>query len=267
MVGKIVTSAKDREDGPMNLFARNTAVGLFFLAAFAMPAPSARAQGTFNEREVRSETSEDDKTDVWVMDFKFKDPRMIKVYAPGQGARIYWYLWYQVINRSKEPHRFVPYFEIVTLDYPGVYPDSNFPTVEEAIRKVEDPTKYQDIKNSVTISADPIPPSRPEAFPRAITGVAIWEASSTANPKKRDPTVKELSDTTRFSVFVRGLSNGYVIVDPLVAGQSSVTRYKTLQLNFRRQGDRYSIDSRDVSFVAPAEWIYRPGSRTLLETK
>ena len=56
-----------------------------------------------------------------------------------------------------------------------------------------------------------------EAFPRAITGVAIWDATS-GDPKKRDPKVKDLSDATRFSIFIRGLSNGYVIVDPLVAG-------------------------------------------------
>ena len=225
------------------------------------------AQFAPNEREVRSESSDKDKTEVWTLDLKFKDPRMIRVHVPGQGTRIYWYLWYQIVNRTGEPRKFVPYFEIVTLDYPAAFPDGIYPTVEDAIRKLEDPTGYQKIKNSVTISAEPIPISKPDAFPRAVTGVAIWEGTSTLNPKKAKPNVKELSDTTRFSIFVRGLSNGYVIVNPLVEGKASYTRYKTLQLNFRRIGDRYSVDARDMVFLSPAEWLYRPGGRTIFEEK
>jgi len=249
----------------MSIYLKAITAFAVFLAGFSL-GQTARAQAKLNEREVRTESSEEDKTDaIWVMDFKFKDPRMIKMHVTGQGTRIYWYLWYQVINRSKETHRFVPYFEIVTLDFPAVYPDSNFPTVEEAIKKLEDPTGYQNIRNSVTISEEPIPLSKPDAFPRAVTGVAIWEATTSINPKKRDAKVRELNETTRFSIFVRGLSNGFVVVDPLATGQPSITRYKTLQLNFRRQGDRYSVDPRDITFLAPAEWIYRPGGGTILD--
>ena len=116
-----------------------------------------------------------------MLDLKFKDPRIIKVYVPGQGTRLYWYMWYQVINRTDSPHRFVPYFEIVTMDHPAVYPDRHYPTVKDAIAKLEDPTGYQDIKDSVSISTDMIPVSKADMLPRAITGVAIWEAASTAN--------------------------------------------------------------------------------------
>src|SRR5579862_1637343 len=109
----------------------------------------ARAQNSTTEREIRTEQG--DNTDVWVLDFKFKDPRIIKVFVPGQGTRVYWYLWYQVINRTPQPRKFVPYFEIVTIDFPAVYADGHYPTVEDAIKKLEDPTGYQNIKNSVTI--------------------------------------------------------------------------------------------------------------------
>ena len=51
-----------------------------------------------------------------------------------------------------------------------------------------------------------------EAFPRAVTGVAIWDAGP-ADAAKRNPKQKELSDSTRFSIFVRSLSNGIVQVD------------------------------------------------------
>jgi hypothetical protein len=228
----------------------------------------ALAQFNLNEREVKGQTSQLDRGDVWALDFRFKDPRLIKVNVPGKGTRIFWYLWYQVINRTGEPRVFVPDFELVTLDPPAVYHDDTEPTVEEAIRRLEDPTGYQDIKNTVLISKVPIPVSKPpeEAFPRAVTGVAIWDGTH-GDPKQRDPKVKDLADATRFSIFVHGLSNGFVIVDPLVPGEAPITRSKTLQMNFKRLGDRFLLDGRDISFQPPAEWIYRAASRRPLLNK
>src|SRR5438309_4046706 len=85
-------------------------------------------QNTFNEREVKSQVSALDKAGVWSLDFRFKDPRLIKVHVPGRGTRIYWYLWYQVVNRTAEPRLFVPEFELVTLDYPAMYKEDFSPT-------------------------------------------------------------------------------------------------------------------------------------------
>jgi hypothetical protein len=241
------------------LWGGGLCLAIVLLAAAACVAP-VLGQFNFNEREVKADVSALDKAEVWAFDFRFKDPRLIKVNYPGRGTRIFWYLWYQVINRTGKPQKFVPKFELVTLDNPGVYPDEVLPAVVDAIKRIEDPTGYQDIKDSVTISGI-IPPSKPadQAFPKAITGVAVWDASP-ANLKKRDSDQKDLMDSTRFSIFVRGLSNGSVQVDPIAPGQPPVTRFKTLQLNFRRQADRFSTDSRDISFVAPAEWVYRAGS-------
>ncbi len=224
-------------------------------------------QSTYNEREIKSDRSEldDPKLDVWSLDFRFKDPRLIKVNIPGRGTRICWYMWYQVINRTKEPRTFIPDFELVTIDHPGVYKDEVLPSVEDAIKRLEDPTGYQDIKNSVTIAARPIPVSGPpgEAFPTAVTGVAIWDGTPALDPNQpwkdnRPAGTKDLSDSNRFSVFVSGLSNGWVLVDPAKGkGEAPIIRRKTLQLNFKRVGDRYSLDSREISFVPPSEWIYR----------
>jgi hypothetical protein len=224
---------------------------------------TAHGQSGFNEREIKGQLSEldkkgDDAPPIWSFDFRFKDPRLIKVHVPGKGTRIYWYLWYQIVNRTGKAERFVPELDLVTLDHPAVYHDELSLTVQNAVKRVEDPTGYQDIKNSVSISTLPIPVSKPDAFPRAITGVAIWDGTP-ADPAKRDPKVKDLSDANRFSIFVRGLSNGYVIVDPIVPGDPPITRFKTLQLNFRRVGDRNNLDARDITFVPPAEWVYRPG--------
>ena len=219
---------------------------------------------TPNEREVKSLPSQFDKAGVWAMDFRFKDPRIIVVNLPARGERICWYLWYQITNYTGKPEEISPYFELVTLDHPGIYRDEILITAEEKIRKLEDPTGYQDIKNTVLISKFAIPPSKPvdEAFPKRVTGVAIWDAGP-ADPKKRDPRYKELSDTTRFSIFIRGLSNGFVEVDAPAPGLPPITQYKTLQLNFKRKGNRFSTDSRDIEFVTPAQWIYRSASRTI----
>src|SRR5262249_27222416 len=118
----------------------------------------------------------------------------------------------------------------------------------------------QDIRNSVNISFNPIPPSRSgeDAFPRAVTGVAIWDGTS-ADGKKSDPKQKDLSDSNRFSIFVGGLSNGFGAVDRTAEDREGPPpiRRKTLQLNFKRLGDRYYMDSREISFEPPGEWIYR----------
>ncbi len=241
---------------------RSLAAALLAVSAAAVGLPLAPAQGpvTFNEREVKSSGSltDDPKSDTWTMDFRFKDPRLIKINVPGRGTRICWYLWYQVINRTKEPRTIYPEFELVTLDYPGVYLDEPLTTVEDAIKKIEDPTGYQDIKNSVTITAAPIPKSEApdKGFPKAVTGVAIWDGTP-ADPKQRIE--RDLSDSQRFSIFISGLSNGWVRVDPLGKGKTDapIIRRKTLQLNFKRSGDKYTLDARDITFEPPAEWIYR----------
>jgi hypothetical protein len=212
---------------------------LILLLALAPAVSLAVAQsvGHFNEREVKPGANVQDKEDIWVLDFRFKDPRLITVDIPGRGKKVVWYLWYQVINNTKEPRTFISDFELVTHDKPGVYHDQVLPKVQEAIRRVEDPTGYLDIKNSVTITANPIPLSKTEAVPRAVTGVAMWDD---VNP-----------DSNRYSIFVTGLSNGWSVDD------KGVVRRKTLQLNFRRVGDRYLMDSRDIRFVPPSEWLYR----------
>src|SRR3954453_7117244 len=107
----------------------------------------ALGQTSFNEREVKAEASalDDPKLDVWALDFRFKDPRLIKVNIPGRGTRICWYMWYQVINRTKEPRPFFPEFEPGPPGHPASYQDEILPSVEDAIRKIEDPTDYQEI--------------------------------------------------------------------------------------------------------------------------
>jgi hypothetical protein len=199
----------------------------------------AQTVGPYNEYNARRQVNVKDTNQTWALDFRFKSPRLLTVDVPGRGKKIVWYMWYQVINRTGESRTFVPDFELVTLDKHTVHHDQVLPKAEEAIRRIEDPTRYLDIKNSVTIQARPIPITKPDSAPRAITGVAIWDDVFAGQP-----------DTTRFSVFVSGLSNGWSKDD-----QGTVRR-KTLQLNFKRLSDRTHLDA-EVKFLPPEEWIYR----------
>jgi hypothetical protein len=148
-----------------------------------------------------------------------------------------------VTNRTKQPHYFVPDFELVTIDKGTVHHDQVMPGVQEEIIKLEDPTNYLNIKNSVTIYKEPIPVSKPDATPRPVTGVAIWDD---VNP-----------DTTRFDIFVTGLSNGWSVTDPLAKDEQPVVRRKTLQLSFKRPGDRFYQGSHEIKFMPPYQWVYR----------
>jgi hypothetical protein len=224
---------------------------MFVAAVIALAAASVLA-GNPNEIEVKPQQNPLDKDNifdregnfrpdskVWVLDFVFKPPRLIAVDVPGRGRKVCWYMWYQVSNNTNEPHFFVPEFELVTHDLPKNAPfrDQVLPTVQDSISKYEDPAGFQKLKNSATIAAEPIPANKKDALPYKTTGVAIWDDV--------DP------DTNNFSIFVTGLSNGWSKDD------NDVYRRKTLQLNFKKVGDRYYQDSREIQFVGPPTWIYR----------
>ena len=76
--------------------------GVFLLLStfIAIPAVLVSQEPGPNEREVKTAPCGGGKSDVWALDFRFKDPRIIKAHIPGRGTRICWYLWYQVINRA-----------------------------------------------------------------------------------------------------------------------------------------------------------------------
>jgi hypothetical protein len=227
-----------------------------WVALGLLPGAASAQRVNPNERAATQQPNVEDKDDIhktdgkiWVLDFRFYDPRTITVDIPGRGRKICWYMKYQVINNTNEPHYFIPDFVLVTPDKPGhVYHDQVLPKVQEAIRQVEDPTGYLDIKNSVTIASKPIPPSKPNAAPHGVTGVAIWDDI--------DP------EANRFTVFVSGLSNGWSLAE-IPPDNKQIVRRKTLQLNFKRLGDRYYQHSGEIRFVPPMEWVYRATNVTV----
>src|SRR5262245_17109494 len=153
-------------------------LGAGLLAGFATLALGQARKGpneVYVEPGVNVEDAFVKKTgDFWVLDFKFKSPRLINVNIPGKGQRTVWYLWYQVINYSSEPRTFVPDFELVTHDKGMTYPDVVLPTAMEEIRKIEDPHGFYKLKNTVTIAKEPIPVSSRKVDPKPVTGVVTW---------------------------------------------------------------------------------------------
>ena len=202
------------------------------------PGPNVQDPGRFEP------FPEEPNDNFWVLDFRFKDPRLIVADVPARGKKVCWYLWYQVINKTNKPRRFFPVFELVTRDRNTRHRDQFLPTVHEAIREIEDPMNFYKIKNFASISEEPIPPSKKDdAVMRTVTGLAIWDDI--------DP------DANFFDIFIAGLSNGYTITDPVAPGTPDVVRRKTLQLAFKRVGDRFDMKSSEIQFQPPATWVYR----------
>jgi hypothetical protein len=223
-----------------------------------------------NKYYLKDVTSRDGK--VWALDFTFTEPqpRLIKVNIPGRGERICWYLLYSVINKSGEPRTFVPDFELVTHDTGMSYKDQILPAVQDKIIALEDKFGLLKLKNSVTISAEPIPVTLPKAVDRPVHGVAIWTdpneplPDDSAEVKKQKAGLPKLIDSSRYSIFVGGLSNGYSLSDPVGKDTRHVVRRKTLQLTFRRYGDKFLMRSDAIKFQPPAQWVYRAAAKIKL---
>ncbi len=226
------------------------------------PAPNAQDKDELYDKDGKPKAG----SKLWALDVKMKPLRSIKVNVPGRGEQICYYLWYQVINKTAEPHTFVPDFELVTQDTRMTYRDEILPRVQDAIIALEDPTGVLAMKNSVTITRDPIPSSRPMALPKPVTGVAIWTDPNEPLPndseevRAKKKTMPKLTDSTFFSIFIAGLSNGWAETE--AAGGELVIRRKTLQLKFRRLGDGGLRRDEDLRYNG-SEWLYRASTLTI----
>jgi hypothetical protein len=236
----------------------------FLAGAVAVPLigpTAALAQQNIGEKKIEPLDLPLDKPGVWTLFFRYKPPRILTLDAIGKDGKpekkVVWYMWYQVYNaprdeRAVEPVTFLPEFELVTKDiYTEPQLDEPQPHVVEQLRKIEDPTGVLNIQTTISISKRPIPPSKPDAIPRVVTGVAVWTDMAEKTPR-----------TNRFSVYVTGLSNG-LATEELRTGEKLIKR-KTLQINFIRPTDdtRSRItDIRPDDANGPAEqWIYRTTS-------
>ncbi|MEZ6142182.1 MAG: hypothetical protein R3B84_16600 [Zavarzinella sp.] len=218
-------------------------------------AGSVRAQSDSTEEyNVNPERGTADREDVWTLNFRFYDPRIIVERVPGRGTKIVWYMLYSVYNTDpkKDVHTFVPDIELVTLDRHTRHADEIMPSLQTAIQKREDPTGRLNIHNSVTVMEKPIPLSKEDAFPRVVNGVAIWtDVDPAPSEKAKQPR------TNKFSIFIAGLSNGYTDSERDPTTNKPIIKRKTLQLDFERLGDGERIDPSGIRWTGKYTWIYR----------
>lgn len=180
-----------------------------------------------------------DKEGIWVLDFAFKPVRLRTVEIPGKGRRVVHYLYYQVINNTGEPRLFVPQFTLVT-NTGKRYEDSVIPQAVEVVKTREDQTTP--LLGAVDVVGVIPPNGGKEGINDAVYGVALWEGV--------DPTAD------RFSIYVRGLSNGNQVLTP-PGSEEEQTLHKTLKIDFIRLGDEFNLNEREIRLAEPPyEWIY-----------
>lgn len=243
------------------------AVALFLSLAAAL---SLMAQSKppldFNERAIDITKNALDKDGIWVLDFHFKDPRVIVVDDPVRGRRLVWYLWYQVANTingnpGRKDQTFVPKFVWVCHDNDSSHPDQILIKAQQEIARLEDRQNILGIKNSVTISKDPIPFSEEfdekgerKAWPRMVTGVAMWTLATPDEVKQGKARPEDIPPRfTNFSIYVYGLSDGWTAVDG--PDGKPIIRRKTLQLKFKRLGDEFNQNAGQIRYLGH-EWLY-----------
>ena len=142
-------------------------------------------------------------------------------------------------SRKKLDKKFLPSFslegyvkESIASDYrPVRYRDINSPTLARYIQSFEDPNLK--LHTKLEMSQIEIPLAESETDP-GVWGVAIWEDV--------DPRIDYAS------VYVNGMTNAYRIQNN--DGEIGF-KYKTLQLNFWRPGDRVGQDRDDVDYGIP----------------
>ena len=197
-----------------------------------------RDRPSFNYQMVSTALLPRDKEGIWVLDFAFRPLRIWTVELPGKGRRPIHYLYYKVVNRTGQPRMFVPQFVMVTEEGKR-FEDQVIPEAIPIIQAREDRTIP--VLGAVSIMGV-IPPSTKEGVDDAVYGVAVWDNWD----NKAD----------RFSIYVRGLSDGYKETSGQTATKPTV-RYKTLKIDFTRRGDERNITEKEIELNDPPyEWLY-----------
>jgi hypothetical protein len=203
-----------------------------------VPVRRDHARRSYNYQMINTALLPRDKEGIWVLDFAFKPLRIRPVEIPGKGRRSVHYLYYKVVNRTGKPRMFVPQFTMVNEEGKK-FEDQVLPEAVPLIQAREDPTIP--VLGAVSVMGI-IPPSTKEGVDDAVFGAAAWD---NWDPK-----------SDRFSIYVRGLSDGYKEV-PNPAGGKPIVKYKTLRIDFIRRGDERNISEKEIEFNDPAyEWVY-----------
>lgn len=202
-----------------------------------IPVPHGR--NVFNVQLVNAALVPRDKQGIWVLDFAFKPLRIKTVEIPGKGRKQVHYLYYKVTNRTGKPRMFVPEFVMVN-ELGQKFPDNVIPQAVPLIQAREDATIP--LLGAVNVMGIILPSTKPDVDD-AVFGVATWD--------KWDP------KSDRFSIYVRGLSDGYKEVPPPPEGGKPTVKYKTLRIDFIRRGDEHNLSEKEIYLNDPPyEWVY-----------
>jgi len=179
-----------------------------------------------------------DRAGIWVLDFAYKPLRIQTVEIPGKGRRAVHYLYYKVVNRTGTPRPFLPQF-IMVNERGQKFEDAVIPEAIPIIKNREDPTIA--LRGAVDVMGT-IPPSTKQGVDDAVFGVAVWERWDTSSD--------------RYSIYVRGLSDGYKEITPPDGGKP-IVRYKTLKIDYIRRGDERNISEKEIEpGDPPYDWVY-----------
>lgn len=191
----------------------------------------------YNFNLVDVKTLPKDRAGIWILDFAFKSLRIKQIENPTR-QQVH-YLYYKVVNHTGEPRIFAPQF--VMVNEAGVrYEEAVIPRIVPLIRAREDDSVP--LLGAVGVMGK-IPPSTKKNVDDAVFGVAVWD--------KWDP------HADRFSIYVRGLSDGYKEIPAKEPGKPPVVKYKTLRIDFLRRGDERNLSEREIQLNDPPyEWVY-----------
>ncbi len=210
-------------------------------AVLSKPLPTIAVRAgspSFNFQMVDTSLQPADRKSLWVLDLAFKPLRMRTVEIPGKGRKTIYYMYYRVVNRTGEPRLFVPQFSIQTNTNKR-YDDIPLPQAVRLIQAREDPSTQ--LLGSVDL-VGMIPPSKKDGVDDAVFGVAIWDNLD----------VK----ASRFSIYVRGLSDGYKEIKATATSPAKKT-YKSLQIDFQIYGDHIELHEDEIRLMDPAyNWVY-----------
>jgi hypothetical protein len=200
-----------------------------------IPVPHDRPQ--FNVQMVNTALLPRDREGIWVLDFAFKPLRIQTVEVDNKRRQIH-YLYYRVVNRTGKPRMFVPQFIMVNEQGKKIE-DGVVPQAISLIQAREDGTIP--LLGAVNIMGI-IPPSTKQNVDDAVYGVAVWE---NWDPK-----------ADRYSIYVRGLSDGYKET-PNPSGGKPIVKYKTLRIDFVRRGDHLNLNEKEIQLGDPPyDWVY-----------
>ena len=216
----------------------------------------------FGYNQVKAVANEAEKkvvSDLWVLDFNFRQPRYILTNIPGEGRKLVWYMVYKVTNKTGAPQTFMPHFELVTN--PGSPPAGQVVDAkqnpsglvsrsfkDELLQKAELQVQEREGRertfyNSVTIGNKPLEPTPKEGAPIERYGVVFW---------KDIP----MGETKKFNIYITGLSNGYRRIPDAADKKKEVILRKTLELRFEKPGDEFNPDQREIRLEG-FDWVYR----------